>query len=449
MSPQPSARSEADPWALPAPVDLDDLLVSQRPLGVDLGLERLRGALAEAGHPERCFPALQVAGTNGKGSICTMLHAILRAAGVHCGTYRSPHLQSWCERLQLGDAWISPTTLREDVRRWLPLGERHRLTVFELLTAASFDRLARDRVELAVLEVGLGGRLDATTTHPDRRVVGFASIGLDHREVLGDSLTAIAREKAGVLAPGVIAISAPQPAEVAAVLEATAHERGSELRWVEPLASPARGGPRLGLVGDLQRHNGAVAVAMARALAETGWRGRASAIEEGAILAGLAAARWPGRLDRRSWRGREILLDGAHNPPAAVALRQELDRRDGEGGRHWLLGMQRHKEGAALVRALLRPQDRAAIVAIPEHPSWDPQALGEAAPELAGQLVEAASPEAGLNWLLAAPPPMPVVAGSLYLLGAILPLLDRPPGGGSDDPPAHGQAGFSTPPRQP
>jgi dihydrofolate synthase/folylpolyglutamate synthase len=232
--------------------------------------------------------------------------------------------------------------------------------------------------------VGLGGRLDATTTHPDRRVVGFASIGLDHREVLGDDLTAIAREKAGVLAPGVIAISAPQPAAVAAVLEATARERGSELRWVEPLASPLQGGPRLGLAGELQRHNGAVAVAMARALAETGWRGQLSTIDEEAILAGLAAARWPGRLDRRHWRGREILLDGAHNPPAAVALRHELDRRDGEGGRRWLLGMQRHKDGAAVVRALLRPQDRAAIVAIPDHPSWDPQALGAAAPERAG-----------------------------------------------------------------
>jgi dihydrofolate synthase/folylpolyglutamate synthase len=111
--------------------------------------------------------------------------------------------------------------------------------------------------------------------------------------------------------------------------------------------------------------------------------------------------------------------------------------------------MQRHKDGAAVVRALLRPQDRAAIVAIPQHPSWDLQTLGAAAPELAGQLVEAASPEAGLDWLLAAPQPVPVVAGSLYLLGAILPLLDRPPAGGSDDPPAHGQAGFSPPSRQP
>lgn len=442
--PQPAAAS----LLLPEPVDLDDLLVSHRPRGIDLGLDRLQAALAEAGHPERRFPAVQVAGTNGKGSICTMLHAILRAAGVRCGTYRSPHLISWCERLQLGDAWIAADTLRQDVSRWQPLGERHRLTVFELLTGAAFDRLAREQVDLAVLEVGLGGRLDATSTHPRRQVVGFAAIGLDHREVLGDSLTAIAREKAGVLAPGVIAISGPQPAEVVAVLEAAARERGSELRWVEPLADPAAGGPPLALPGDLQRANGAVAVAMARALAETDWRPGAAAIGEQAIRAGLATARWPGRLDCRRWCGREILLDGAHNPPAAVALRRELDRRDGQAGRLWLLGMQLHKDGAGVLRALLRRQDRAAIVPIPDHTSWDLAALSQACPELADQLMAPASLEAGLDWLLNSARPLPVVAGSLHLLGSILPLLE-PADDAGDGAARHGQAGGNPPPRQP
>ena len=164
---------------LPAPVELGDLLEPFARRGVDLGLERIRAALAEAGDPQRRFAAVQVAGTNGKGSICTMLHAILRAAGLHCGTYRSPHLVSWCERIRIDEAWIAPDTLRADLARWQAVGRRHALTPFELLTAAAFDRFAREALDLVVLEVGLGGRLDATTAHPERLVLGFGAIGLD------------------------------------------------------------------------------------------------------------------------------------------------------------------------------------------------------------------------------------------------------------------------------
>lgn len=414
---------------LPDPVDLDDLLEPFARRGVDLNLERLRAALAEGGHPERRFPAVQVAGTNGKGSICSFLHAILRAAGLRCGTYRSPHLLSWCERLQIDDAWITPEQLRADLRRWRPIGERQALTPFELLTAAAFDRLAASGVELAVLEVGLGGRLDATTAHPERPVIGFASIGLDHREHLGDTIAAIAREKAGVLQSGSVACSAPQHPEAAAVLQAEAERVGAVLRWVEPLPAPSEGGPPLGLPGALQRANAAVAVAMAEALIARGWD-----LPPAAIPAGLAAARWPGRLERRHWRGRPLLLDGAHNPPAAEALRRELDLLDPPPApRRWLLGIQAHKEGAAMVASLLRPGDQAVVVPIPDHASWSAGTLGEACPACAAALQDAASPAEGLAWLMApdAPArhpssagPLPVVAGSLYLLGALMPQLD-------------------------
>jgi dihydrofolate synthase/folylpolyglutamate synthase len=411
---------------LPDPVDLDDLLEPFARRGVDLGLARLEAALVEGGHPERRFPAVQVAGTNGKGSICSFLHAILRAAGLRCGTYRSPHLLSWCERLQLDDAWITAAQLRADLARWRPIAERHDLTPFELLTAAAFDRLAISEVDLAVLEVGLGGRLDATTAHPDRGVVGFAAIGLDHREHLGPTIAAIAAEKAGVLSPGCLAFSAPQHPEAAAVLTAEARRRGAELRWLEPLPPPGDGGPPLGLAGDLQRANAAVAAAMAGALAERGWP-----IPAAAIRTGLAAARWPGRLERRFCGGRPLLVDGAHNPPAAEALRREIDRLEPGRPRRWLLGVQAHKQGAEMLAALLRPGDQAAIVPIPHHASWSAAALAAACPDLAGQLVAAASLAEGLVWLLApgreAPPQpaaLPVVAGSLYLLGALLPQLD-------------------------
>jgi dihydrofolate synthase/folylpolyglutamate synthase len=429
------------PSPLPPPVDLDDLLEPFARRGVDLGLERLAGALAEAGHPERRFTAAQVAGTNGKGSICTFLHAILQAAGVHVGTYRSPHLVSWCERIQIDDAWITPATLRDELARWQPLARRHRLTPFELITAAAFEHFAHERVDLAVLEVGLGGRLDATTLHPHRPVIGFGAIGLDHREHLGDTLAAIAAEKAAVMGPGCRAFSAAQEPEARRVLEAEALRCGASLQWLDPLPAVADGGPELGLAGELQRHNGAVAVAMAWALTAPDGPLAGRPLDEGMVRAGLAAARWPGRLERHRWRGRELLIDGAHNPPAAAALRRELDRLDGGllGGRprRWLLGIQRHKEGAAMLEHLLGPGDRAVVVAVPEHASWSRQELAATCPGLADQLEEAASLEAGLDSLLA-PGPLPLVAGSLFLLGAVLPLLAAPQ---ADEAPGLGQPG--------
>jgi dihydrofolate synthase/folylpolyglutamate synthase len=427
----PALPPPAERVSLPDPVDLDDLLEPFARRGVDLGLDRLRAALAEGGHPERRFAAVQVAGTNGKGSICTFLHAILRAAGLRSAVYRSPHLISWCERLQLIDDWISPEQLRADLARWRPIGQRHNLTPFELLTAAAFDRCAIEQLDPVVLEVGLGGRLDATTAHPDRPVLGFAAIGLDHREHLGDTIAAIAAEKAGVLSPGAVAFSAPQHPEAAGVLEAEARRLGARLRWLEPLAPPEQGGPELGLAGELQRANAAVAVAMAEALGERGW-----SIPAAAVRAGLAAARWPGRLERRHHRGRPLLIDGAHNPPAAAALRSELDLLEPAGkpaaGRRWLLGVQAHKQAPQMLAALLRPGDRAAIVPIPEHTSWTAAELAAACPALAPQLLGLESVAAGLAWLLEAPPsppetvPLPVLAGSLVLLGVVLPLLDPP-----------------------
>jgi dihydrofolate synthase/folylpolyglutamate synthase len=393
----------------------------------------MQAALADGGHPERRFAAVQVAGTNGKGSIATQLHCILLAAGWRCGIYRSPHLVSWCERIQLEAAWIDADTLRADLGRWLAIGQRHGLSPFELLTAAAFDRFAAEGLPLVVLEVGVGGRLDATTAHPLRPVVGFGPIGMDHCDLLGDNLAAIAREKAAVMAGARVAISGPQAPEVAQVLRQEAQRWDCSLRWVEPLATEAQGGPRLGLAGNLQRSNAAVAVAMAEALHALGW-----AISPQAIQRGLAAARWPGRLERRQFRGFPLLLDGAHNPPGAQALRDELDRLEAEAGagdggylgpRRWLLGMQISKEAPQLLDALLRPGDQVALVPVPDLPSWSRAELVAARPQLAPQLREVATPDEGLEWLVASPGPLPVVAGSLHLLGAVIPHLDAPPTG--------------------
>ena len=405
---------------MPGRDPFSDLIAPFSRRGVDLGLERLQGALAELGHPERRFAAVQVAGTNGKGSISTMVERIASAAGLRCGLYTSPHLLSWCERIRLPDGLIAEAELRRLLQGLQPLALRHDLTPFELVTAAAFLAFAEAGVELAVLEVGLGGRLDATTVHPRRDVLAFASIGLDHTEALGPTLAAIATEKAGVLHGGGRAVSGPQTPEAAAVLQRQAEACGCPLRWVEPLPPEAAGGRELGLRGELQRHNGAVAVAAAEALAELGWP-----IDAAAIRRGLREARWPGRLARHRFGGRPLLLDGAHNPPAAEALRRELDgAADADNPtapRRWLIAMQRHKDAPQLLQTLLRQGDQARVLALPEHPSWSAEEL-EAATGLPLQPAEDDLPS-NLHWLVASAA-LPVACGSLYLVAELLPLLD-------------------------
>ena len=429
---------------MPGPDPFSDLIAPFSRRGVDLGLERLQTALAELGHPERRFAAVQVAGTNGKGSISTMLERIAAAAGIRCGLYTSPHLLSWCERIRLPGGLIAEAELRRLLQALQPLALRHDLTPFELVTAAAFQAFAEAGVELVVLEVGLGGRLDATTVHPDRQVLALASIGLDHTEHLGPTLAAISAEKAGVLHAGAVAVSGPQAPEAAAVLERQAAALGCDLRWVEPLPPEAQGGPRLGLAGDLQRHNAAVALGAAQALAERGWP-----IDAAAMARGLATARWPGRLERRCFAGRPLLLDGAHNPPAAEALRRELDRLASQAEepqpeepqseesramerstaaspRRWLIGIQRHKDAPQLLRALLRPGDALRVTALPEHACWRAAELRDL-PELEAAQLEITDAsgdlQADLAWLVASAA-LPVACGSLYLVAELLPLLD-------------------------
>ena len=405
---------EHDPFA--------DLIEPFSRRGVDLGLDRLQAALAELGNPERRFAAVQVAGTNGKGSICTLVHQALLASGIHAGLYTSPHLVSWTERIRLGDTPIAAPDLRRHLETATPVAQRHQLTPFELVTAAAFLAFAEANCELVVLEVGLGGRLDATTCHPHRPVIGFASVGLDHAEFLGPDPATIAAEKAGVLQPGAVAISAPQSPEVAAVLSDRAAAMGAELRWVEPLDLNQW---TLGLSGAVQAANGAVALGLLRALRERGWP-----VNDPAIRRGFAAARWPGRLQQLSWGGQPLLLDGAHNLPAALALRSELDanpERHGlaSGPRHWLLGMLANKQGPEIAAALLAPDDRAWIVPVPGHACWSLEALTAACPRLASQLRSAPSLEAGLAQAGSGLQRV-VVAGSLYLLGQVAPSGQAP-----------------------
>ena len=383
--------------------------------GMDLQLERMRHALQDLGSPCGEIPAIQVAGTNGKGSIASFLSAALQQAGIRSGVTTSPHLVSWCERIAIDGVPISEGDLRQLLLAQQQLCAKHRLTPFEQLLAAALAHFHTEAVELLVLEVGLGGRLDATTAHPCRPVIAMASIGLDHCEHLGSTLTAIAEEKAAVITPGAQVISAEQPAPVREVLEKTCCANNAVLRWVDPLPSDWC----LGLAGGWQRRNAAVAHGALQALHPLGWR-----LDEPAIRAGLAKARWKGRLQTVTWQGHPLLLDGAHNPPAAQQLALERQSWQGQdNGVVWILGIQAHKQAVKMLQLLLQPQDQAWIVPVPDHRSWTRDALVQAEPHWGDQLRDASSAEDALKRIQETsgwPQPMPVLAGSLYLIGDLL-----------------------------
>ena len=223
---------------------LDQQLASFQPFGVQLGLERMLGVLAALGNPQQQVSIVHVAGTNGKGSVCAYLSSILTAAGYRTGRYTSPHLVDWTERITVDQVPIEPQVLAELLHE----GEQAiaqtgiSLTQFELVTVAAWLYFARQRVDLAVMEVGLGGRLDATNVVDGPIACAITSIGRDHWQVLGDSLGQIAGEKAGILKPGRPLVVAPLPPEARAVVADRAAQLACPIDWVEPaepIATPA------------------------------------------------------------------------------------------------------------------------------------------------------------------------------------------------------------------
>ncbi len=382
---------------------------------MSLGIERMQKALKAMGEPCAKIPAIQIAGTNGKGSIASFIQSSLKSAGIKAGITTSPHLMSWCERISIDGNLIPSQEFHQRIVSLQSLAKDFRLTPFELVMAAAFDHFAEHEVEVLVLEVGLGGRLDATTAHPYRPIIAMASIGLDHCEHLGNNLKNIAKEKAAVISSGCEVISSTQHADVTEVLEATAREQHAKLKWVSPVPK----GWSLGINGDIQKKNAAVARGAIQALEVFGWT-----ISDQIIREGLALANWPGRLQQTNWHGFPLLIDGAHNPHAAEQLSRERSNWDQqEVGLHWILGIQSHKAAPSMLKHLLRAKDTAWIVPVPNHNSWRKPQLSKACPELAGQINEAKNVEEVLKKLLLKkkwPSPPPVIAGSLYLIGDLM-----------------------------
>ena len=286
-------------------------LFEQQLKGISLGLEGPKALLAALGDPHK-RPVLHIAGTNGKGSVAAFSASILKAAGLRVGLYTSPHLVDFRERIQINGELISLEDLEEGIRR-LQSATQGRETVptfFELTTALAFDYFARQKCDVIVLETGMGGRLDATNLAADKIACAITPISMDHQEWLGSTLAEIAREKAGIMRPGVPVVTLTQAEEVMEVLKKEAARVGAPLIIVD---HPVTSETQLGLAGSHQRWNAALALEM---IEQGPWK-----ISEEVKQQGLENVSWPGRFQRCLLKNeQEIILDGAHNPAAAEQL---------------------------------------------------------------------------------------------------------------------------------
>jgi dihydrofolate synthase/folylpolyglutamate synthase len=414
-------------------------------LAMKLGLENVTRLLSRLGDPHAAYPSVQIAGTNGKGSTAAMLYSVCRAAGVRAGLYTSPHLVSIRERVRVDGREIGREEFARQATAVREASGRVREesgalpTFFEQVTAVALCAFRDARVRVAILETGLGGRLDATTA-AGATTVAITPVALDHQEYLGDTLAEIASEKAAVIRPGVRAVVAPQEAGANEVILRRCREVGVEpqfstedvsvegacgegrLRVTIRTARETYGGICLALRGRHQLTNAAVAVALAEVLADGGFK-----ITRGHVIEGLESAEHAGRLELIEDGVHSLLLDGAHNPAGASALRAYLDEFVGAKVM-MVFGAMREKAldkiGAVLFPAaerlvLTEPQSpRAATVQelLRAVPARDPPRSIALAPSVSDALTlaRAQTPPGGTI----------VVTGSLYLVGEVKALLD-------------------------
>ena len=443
-SPAAEGRAPAAPWGAPAglrvaPGDASvgrseriiDRLHGLHPKLIDLSLGRLQRCLDALGNPERRLPpVVHVAGTNGKGSTCAFLRAIAEAAGQRVHAYTSPHLVRFHERIRLAGSLVEEEVLAAALEEVEAANGGLPITVFEITTAVAFLLFSRVPADLLVLEVGLGGRFDATNVVDRPAACAIASISMDHTDFLGDTLAGIAGEKAGIIKPGVPVATGAQAPQVLAVLRGEAARRGAPLlargeAWeVRPGEAglgyrDGQGALRLpvpGLPGPHQADNAGIAVAALRAWGPA-W------LEEGAIARGIASATWPARMQQLHGRlaaalppGWELWLDGGHNAGAGLALAEAV-RAWGDRPLHLVVGMKKSKAVADFLAPLLPHADSVWAVAEPgQHLAVSPEEIVAASGGVARVGPRVADALAAMR---GAPGRM-LVCGSLYLAGEVL-----------------------------
>ena len=391
--------------------------------GIKFGLDNISAVAARLEHPERAFRSVHIAGTNGKGSVTAMVDAALRAAGYRSARYTSPHLVDLRERFVIDGQPIARdalaaavATVRDAIDGLRSEGTLEvQPTFFEVTTAVAFELFRRARVDVAVLEVGLGGRLDATNivAPPQLMATAIASIAFDHQLHLGTTLREIAIEKAGIIKQGVPVVVGPLEPEAAAAIEAIAASRGADVIRADAHDTE---GLAIGLAGAHQRINAAVAMRVLRLVNASGFP-----VSAAAIATGLAHPQWPGRLDSRTLPdGRELLLDAAHNPAGAAALASYL-RADAGGRRPLVFAAMRDKDVIGMLTALLPAVDRLIVTRASNARAAEPAVIAEQARSIAPDLPIAIEPELGaaLDAAWRASPRI-VVAGSIFLLGDVM-----------------------------
>ncbi|HET9177784.1 MAG TPA: folylpolyglutamate synthase/dihydrofolate synthase family protein [Terriglobia bacterium] len=409
--------------------------------GRKFDLDAIRAILSTLGRPERRYPTAIIAGTNGKGSTCAMLASILESAGYRTGLYSSPHLIRVNERIRVSGQEISDsefaaafTTVHDAVEKLVEAAVLpQRPSFFEYLTAVAFQHFARAGVDFAVLEVGMGGRLDATNV-TDASVAVVTNVDLDHQEFLGNTLTAIATEKAGVIKPGRPVVSGCEHPEVREVIRQKCRDAGVELIETGSMVSAVNvfhsdgcygfdlkmdglNLPRVSLqmAGMFQVKNAVTAAAAARQLARAGFR-----VPLEAIRNGLRAAAWPGRLEVIRRRPL-ILLDGAHNPAGAREV-AEFVRRHLSGRTLRLVYASMRDKAIGEISSILFPLAQAVYLT---RPGLDraaaPEAVLEAAVALPPQTFVEPDPVRALEQSVSCslPEDVVLVAGSLFLVGAV------------------------------
>jgi dihydrofolate synthase/folylpolyglutamate synthase len=439
------------------------LSLGHETLTIKLGLENTETLLKALGDPHRAFPSVQIAGTNGKGSTAVMLESICRAAKIRVGLFTSPHLISITERIRIDGEQISEAEfarltqhVKETAEELVRQGQLQTLpTFFEHVTAIALLAFQQANVELAILETGLGGRLDSTTA-AGAEIVAITPVAMDHQEYLGHTLAEIAAEKAAIIQPGVTAVIAPQEKEALTVIRDRCRQVNTTPTLVfTPLSYPlatASGSvldrvctsfeaPRsryenvcVGLRGRHQITNAATAIALAEAL-----RKRGSSITDEAIVSGLENARHAGRLELWDNVAPPVLFDGAHNPAAARALRDYLDEFVDQPIT-LIFGAMRDKalkEMAALLfpaanQIVLTPLDNPRAATVEDLESAAPAALDRdklhraTSADHAMHIAREITDRSGLI----------IVTGSLYLIGAAQQRLQQAPLSADSRPPA-------------
>lgn len=369
--------------------------------GIRWGLERTEELLAGVGNPDRLFHSIHIGGTNGKGSVAALCDAALRTSGhLRIGLYTSPHLVSFAERIRIDGKPISPEALEHAAERLRPLVECIGASFFEATTALAFLCFADAGIDLAVVEVGLGGRLDATNVISPV-AVAITNVALDHTEYLGTTLPQIAGEKAGILKPGVRGVTAERDPEILALLRSRAAEVGAPFAALEDLATPigvtagavgttvhfrskrwGEGSLQTLLRGEHQARNILLAAELLGQLPEELQPSRES------MERGFASARWPGRLQVERLRGTTWVFDVAHNPAGAAALVSTLDRLQLPQPVILVMAVLADKAWAEMLNVLLSGVDASILSLAPSSPPdrrWNPDVAAQHVATLTGR----------------------------------------------------------------